>query len=81
MIKDLQDFMEQFEDTVVVNILEDNKYEIDTFTMIGSDLIEDMIDKKVSFNGFGSNEFYIIRNDTEYTIQVSNFKLDTSCEF
>ena len=80
-LADVKEFLTQFEDTVVVNVLEDNKYEVGTYTMLGEDLLHDMVTKKVKVDGIGSREFYIVRNQTDYTIQVSNFELDTHCDF
>jgi len=80
--RDLIDFMEQFDDTVEVTILEDNKYIIEEYVMLGSDLIADMTRRNLKYDGFGSSEFYIVKdNGEEFTVQVSNFQLDSNCEF
>jgi hypothetical protein len=81
MPKDLIEFLEIFTDTIQVTILEDNKYHIGDFTILQDNLIDDLKSKNVSYQGFSEREFYIVKENIEFTLQVSDFELDRTLDF
>jgi len=77
-LRNLEEFLSSFENNLKINILEDNKYLLDTFYISKEDFINDLKNRNFLINCFSTNEFYIIDidNDLEYTLQVLNFSFD-----
>jgi len=75
--------------TIEVILLENNKYKIGDIKIFNKfqfqDYILELSNKNGSIksvNGYNSREFYIImKNDTEYTIQVSDMEISKKLDF
>jgi len=80
-IDDVADFLEPFEDTININLLEDNKYDTGNYVMLKNEFLNELYSKDFTIQGISSSEFYIDINSKEITIQISNFRLDSEIDF
>jgi len=80
-MENVVEFLSSFEDVLEVVILEDNKFICKELIIKKSIFLDDLKLEKFIFCGAGNNEFYITIGAKEFTIQVSNFVLDTEIGF
>jgi len=80
-LDDIADFLEQFEDTINIDLLEDDKYEINNYVMLKEDFLNELHSKTITILGISSSEFYVIHKSKEITIQISDFQLDSGIDF
>lgn len=80
-MRDIIQFLRNFQPDIQVTILEDNIYEVSDYVYKKETFIELLSDLDFVLKGIDDREFSIELKNKDFTIQVQNFEFSEELEF